>query len=223
MAYDGLDVPYNTRVARSANINGPYQSYQGTDLTNGGDAFPIITHPYKFSGDAGWVGISHCAIWEDGKGNWFYSSQGRFPVDYPVQTNWAPNAVMMGHVRRLLWTEDGWPVVLPERYGAVPEVAITESELVGEWENISLTYNYGKQCTSVNVTLNDDNTVSGGPFNNTKWSFDATKNILTIGQNKLCVAREVDWEAKPRHVTIVYAGYTPAGRGNPTTYWGKKK
>lgn len=223
MAYDGLDVPYNTRVARSANINGPYQSYQGTDLTNGGDAFPIITHPYKFSGDAGWVGISHCAIWEDGKGNWFYSSQGRFPVDYPVQTNWAPNAVMMGHVRRLLWTEDGWPVVLPERYGAVPEVAITESELVGEWENISLTYNYGKQCTSVNVTLNADNTVSGGPFNNTKWSFDATKNILTIGQNKLCVAREVDWEAKPRHVTIVYAGYTPAGRGNPTTYWGKKK
>ena len=90
-------------------------------------------------------------------------------------------------------------------------------------QNISLTYNYGKQCTSVNVTLNDDNTVSGGPFNNTKWSFDATKNILTIGQNKLCVAREVDWEAKPRHVTIVYAGYTPAGRGNPTTYWGKKK
>lgn len=36
---------------------------------------------------------------------------------------------MMGHVRSIRWTKDGWPLVMPERYGAVPKVAITEEEL----------------------------------------------------------------------------------------------
>lgn len=30
---------------------------------------------------------------------------------------------------------------MPERYGAVPKVAITEEELPGNWEHIDLTYN----------------------------------------------------------------------------------
>ena len=43
MAYDGLDVPYNTRVVRSKNVNGPYYTKSGTDVTsNGGQAFPQI-------------------------------------------------------------------------------------------------------------------------------------------------------------------------------------
>ncbi|MCM1224247.1 MAG: arabinan endo-1,5-alpha-L-arabinosidase, partial [Lachnospiraceae bacterium] len=40
LAYDGLDVPYNTRVVRSTKITGPYVGIDGTDVTNfGGDAF----------------------------------------------------------------------------------------------------------------------------------------------------------------------------------------
>ena len=216
MAYDGLDVPYNTRVVRSEKVDGPYYTIGGTNVTqSGGDAQPIMTHPYKFGNDHGWVGISHCAIWDDGNDNWYYASQGRYPNDYD---SWAPNAIMLGHVRRVLWTEDGWPVVLPERYGAVPQVAITEAELIGEWENINLGYSYGKQKTSTTITLKDDHTVSGSPFAGNAWSFDAAKNVLTIGSNKLTLARECDWEASPRKHTIVYAGITTT-----TTYWGKKK
>mgnify|MGYP007071178122 CR=1 FL=1 len=40
---------------------------------------------------------------------------------------------MMGHVRKIRWTEDGWPLVMPERYGAVPQDKIEESELIGNW------------------------------------------------------------------------------------------
>ena len=216
MAYDGLDVPYNTRVVRSQNIDGPYYSMSGTNVTsNGGDALPIMTHPYKFSGN-GWVGISHCAVFDDGKGNWYYASQGRFPTTAGGN---APNAVMLGHVRRILWTPSGWPVVLPERYGAVPTVAISESELVGTWSHITLAYDYAKQNTAVSITLKEDHTVSGAPFNNQKWSFDAQTNVLTVGSTSLVVARECDWEASPRHATIVYAGIPTGGK---TTYWGKK-
>lgn len=216
MAYDALEVPYNTRVMRSEKIDGPYYGINGANGTNGADAFPILTHPYKFGSDHGWVGISHCAVFDDGNGNWFYASQGRYPENYD---SWVPNAIMVGHVRTIRWTEDGWPLVMPERYGAVPQTAITEAEIAGTWEHITITYDYGKQNASQTFTLGADGKVTGSVFRNQTWSFDATKNIITIGAIKLYVQREVDWEANPRHATIVYAGLSADGK---QTYWGKK-
>lgn len=216
MAYDELSVAYNTRVVRSKNIDGPYVGIDGTDVTNnGGDAYPIVTHPYKFSKGYGWVGVSHCAVFDDGNGNWFFSSQGRFPAN--VGGNAYSNAIMMGQVRSIRWTEDGWPVVMPERYGAVPQAAITESELVGNWEHIDLSYNYAKQDVATTMTLAANHTVTAGTWTGATWSYDATSKVLTINGVKLYLQREVDWEASPRKATIVYAGYNAK-----KTYWGKK-
>ena len=216
MAYDELSVAYNTRVVRSKNIDGPYVGIDGTDVTNnGGYAYPIVTHPYKFSKGYGWVGISHCAVFDDGNGNWFFSSQGRFPAN--VGGNAYSNAIMMGQVRSIRWTEDGWPVVMPERYGAVPQAAITESELVGNWEHIDLSYNYAKQDVATAMTLAANHTVTSGTWTGATWSYDATSKVLTVNGVKLYLQREVDWEASPRKATIVYAGYNAK-----KTYWGKK-
>ena len=216
MAYDALEVPYNTRVCRSKNIYGPYLGIDGTDLTHtGGDMLPVVTHPYKFNGSYGWVGISHCAVFDDGNGNWYYASQGRYPEN--VAGNPYSNALMMGHVRSIRWTESGWPVVMPERYGAVPQVAITEDELVGNWEHIDLSYSYGKQKESSTMTLAADHTITAGSWKGGTWSYNADKQILTANGVELWLQRETDWEASPRTHTIVYAGYT-----NSKTYWGKK-
>ena len=216
MAYDALEVPYNTRVCPSKNIYGPYLGIDGTDLTHtGGDMLPVVTHPYKFNGSYGWVGISHCAVFDDGNGNWYYASQGRYPEN--VAGNPYSNALMMGHVRSIRWTESGWPVVMPERYGAVPQVAITEDELVGNWEHIDLSYSYGKQKESSTMTLAADHTITAGSWKGGTWSYNADKQILTANGVELCLQRETDWEASPRTHTIVYAGYT-----NSKTYWGKK-
>lgn len=216
MAYDELAVQYNTRVARSRTIDGPYYGIDGADVTNGANILPVVTHPYKFNNDYGWVGIAHCAVFDDGKGNWFYSSQGRLPNDVPGIN--ASNAVMMGHVRSIRWTTNGWPVVMPERYGNVPQVKITESELIGDWEHIDMSYSRGNQKTAVTMTLGEDHTITEGPWKNATWSFDEEKQILTANGVELCLQREVDWEASPRKHTIVYAGYTTA-----KTYWGKKQ
>lgn len=221
LAYDELSVAYNTRVVRSQNINGPYYNICGDNVSNGGDALPIVTHPYKFSNSDGWVGISHCAVFDDGQGNWFYCSQGRLPAG--VNNNPYSNALMMGHVRRILWTTDGWPIVLPERYGAVPQASIREEELIGQWENITLTYKYQQQIESVTFTLGENHTVTEGLSKGNTWSFDAENNTLTIGSRKLYLAREVDWEASPRRATIVYAGYDTYKSANmQRTFWGKK-
>jgi len=203
MAYDGLDVPYNTRVARSATIDGTYTGEY------------IMTHPYQFNDNQGWVGIAHCAVFDDGNGNFYYASQQRFPT---IASGNAPNAVMLGGVRSIQWQSNGWPVVMPERYAAVPQVAITTEELVGTWENIDLSYSYGNMKTSETMTLAAGGSVSGGTWNGKTWSFDASTNTLTINGIQLKVQRECDWEASPRKHTIVYAGTT----GNKT-YWGKKK
>jgi arabinan endo-1,5-alpha-L-arabinosidase len=215
LAYDQLDVAYNTRVCRSRNINGPYLGYSGIDITTGGDCFPIVTHPYKFNGHSGWVGISHCAIFQNpDTGDWYYSSQARLPAN--TNGNAYSNAIMMGHIRSIQWTEDGWPVVMPERYGAVPQTIIADNDLVGTWENITLNYVWGVQQTSVSLTLSANYTASGA-FNGT-WSYDANKKILTIGTTKLNVQRELNWEASPRVPTIVYSGLNSTGR----SLWGKK-
>lgn len=218
LAYDALDIPYNTRVARATNIEGPYLGMDGTDVTNnGGDLLPVVTHPYKFSNGYGWVGISHCCVFEDGNGNWFFASQGRFPAN--VGGNEYSNALMMGHVRSIRWTKEGWPLVMPERYGAVPQVDITENELIGDWEHIDLSYSYGKQKTSNKMTLAADHTVTEGTWKGTTWEYDSSNRILKFGNGvEVYLQRETDWEASPRTHTIVYAGYGT----NNKTYWGKK-
>lgn len=216
MAYDGLDVPYNTRVVRSTKIDGPYYGNEGTNVTQfGGEAYPIMTHPYKFGSDHGWVGISHCAVFDDGNDNWYYVSQQRFPNGYD---SWAPNAIMMGGVRKIMWTSDGWPVVMPERYGAVPQAPITDDDIVGTWEHVDLGYSYGNQKASSEMVFGANHKITSGIWSGGSWSLDAATGTLTANGVELKVMREADWEASPRKATIVYAGL-----GSKKTYWGKKK
>jgi len=225
MAYDPLEVSYNTRVVRSTNIEGPYYGITGRNFTNGeGDCYPIVTHPYKFNLSNGWVGISHCAVFQkENTDEWFYMSQGRLPEN--VGGNVYSNAIMMGHVRRIVWSpaspgepDNLWPIALPERYAAVPDYGtITRDSIVGTWEHINLRYRYAEQNTASALTLNANGTMSGALTGS--WSYDETKKQLTLGNVIVCVEREVDWEATPRCVTFVYAG---TEKNLNATCWGKK-
>ena len=228
MAYDALDVPYNTRVVRSSKIEGPYYDITGRNFTNGrGDCYPIVTHPYRFEDGYGWVGISHCCVFPEENGDgWFYSSQGRLPAN--VGGNAHSNAIMMGHVRRLVWCpasadepDNLWPIALPERYAGVPDDDIKKEDLVGRWEHIDLAYDYGKQRVSKEMVLKADGTMAGALKGT--WTYDAEKKWLTFNVDGkkvvVCVEREADWEASPRCATIVYAG---TEKSLNSTWWGKK-
>ena len=228
MAYDGLDVPYNTRVVRSDKIEGPYTDITGRNFTNArGDCFPIVTHPYRFSQGTGWVGISHCCIFQqNGTGDWFYASQGRLPNDAGGN---APNAVMMGHVRRIVWCPAAaddlsnlWPIALPERYAGLSKTPVKKADIPGTYEHINLKYNYGQQDIAENLVLNTSGSMSGALKGT--WSFDEGKQYLTLapdGGKKVVVvvAHEADWEASPRKATVVYAG---TEKSLNATWWGKK-
>lgn len=215
LAYDELSVAYNTRVARSTSITGPYVGMNGQDVSQGADAWPMITHPYKFNNHTGWVGISHCAVFQDdANGKWYFSSQGRLPENVPGIN--ASNAVMMGHVREMQWTSDGWPVVSPERYAGVPATELTTDKIAGTYEIITMNYQYRVMQTSVMVSLNANGTVGGGMTGS--WSYNSTNKEVLINGQKCKVFDSWDWESTPRKVTLAISGFTSDGK----TIWGKK-
>ena len=215
LAYDGLDVPYNTRVCRSKDIMGPYVGINGANVTAGADCWPMLTHPYGFNNHTGWVGISHCAVFQnpDTK-QWYFSSQGRLPEG--VAGINVSNAIMMGHVREIQWTEDGWPVIAPERYAGVPVTTITESSFIGTWEQITMNYQYKVIQKSATIYLTADKKVSGGVTGT--WSYDSSNKTLTVNGIKCKVSDAWDWESATRKVTLTYSGLTTAG----LPVWGKK-
>ena len=216
LAYDELSVAYNTRVARSRSITGPFLGINGANITNGADCWPMLTHPYSFNNHTGWVGFSHCSVFQnpDTK-EWFYASQARLPEGVPGIN--ASNAVMMGHVRAIQWTEDGWPVVDAERYAGVPKTTITEASFVGQWEQITMNYQYKTIQKSVTINLTADKKVSGALTG--IWSYDSVNKTLIVNGIKCKVSDAWDWEASTRKVTLSYSGLTADGR----PVWGKKK
>jgi arabinan endo-1,5-alpha-L-arabinosidase len=215
MAYDELSVAYNTRVARSTNILGPYYGKDGGNVSAGAECWPMITHPYKFNNHTGWVGISHCAVFQDDtNGKWFFSSQGRLPENVPGIN--VSNAVMMGQVREMAWTSDGWPVVSPERYAGVPQTTITAATIAGTYEIINMDYQYRTMQTSVMVSLNANGTVGGGITGT--WSYDSTNKAVTINGIECKVFDAWDWESSPRKVTLAISGTNAQGK----PLWGKR-
>ena len=77
-----------------------------------------------------------------------------------------------------------------------------------------------EQYGSVVITLQEEGTVVSNAWGEgTTWSFDADNNVLSIGDNKIYIQREVDWEKSPRGLTIVGGGYENGGR---ITNWMKK-
>ena len=96
---------------------------------------------------------------------------------------------------------------------------ITEEEIAGNWEHLSLTSSTGTQRTSETLTFDaGTHKISSGSWKDASWTFDAASQTITTSAGVvLYLQREVDWEATPRTHTIVYAA-----QGNKKTYWGKK-
>jgi len=219
IAYDWLQTKYNVRVGRSDSPQGPFLDYAGADINNNLDDSPMILAPYKFNGHSGWQGVSHCAVFKDGGSQYFMAHQGRPGID---------SYYMDLHVRPMYWTEEGWPIVSPERYAGVEQTAIASADLVGNYEQIILGYQvvpgYAAEQTNPNfqtsiaLKLNADGSMNTDSAS--RWTFSGSWLTLTWSNgftDKLHVERGRDWE-NSKTSTILLSGLNNSG----TAIWGKK-
>ncbi len=228
MSYDPLMTTYNVRVGRADKPEGPFIDFQGKDLRDTINHFPILTHPYRFENHPGWAGTGHCAVFSNEKGNFFMAHQSRLSPD---------NHLMVLHVREMKWTPDGWPVVSPERYAGSAQKSITKKLLAGNWEIIRVYESKherkleagqilwgenllqpGEADLSVKVNLQANGKISGKLAG--KWSFfPANKLSITVGNetlSNLIVFTGHDWENQTE--TLLFSGLDSKGR----SVWGKK-
>jgi arabinan endo-1,5-alpha-L-arabinosidase len=217
MAYDWLETKYNVRVGRSDSPEGPFYDFNGHDLNTEEDHGPMILAPYKFKDHGGWQGTSHVSVFSDND-QFYMAHQGRPGVD---------KFFMVMHVRKIFWTEDGWPVVSPERYAATAQTPVTSNELTGTWEAITLGYNivpgYANEQISpdfqvaVDLTLHADGTINNDAAST--WTFNAPRLELKRSgghTDNVIVGRGRDWENKKD--ALVFTGLNNEG----VAMWGKK-
>ncbi len=219
IAYDWLQTKYNVRVGRSDSPDGPFLDYNGNDINGEMDNLPMILAPYQFDDHSGWQGVSHPAVFTDDKGQYYMAHQGR-----PGENSF----FMVLHVRKIHWTEDGWPVVSPERYAAVEQDPITEEDLIGSYEQIIMGYQvvpgYAEEQTSpdfqysIDLQLNADGAINGDASN--QWSYEEPWLTMEFGNgftDKVYVEWGRDWENSVDK-TILFTGLNNEG----TAIWGKK-
>ena len=205
VSYGNLYNTYNVRVGRSDNPEGPYVDFFGVDMALSTDNTPMILKGYAFANHNGWQGTGHNGILErDGE---FYMMHNARPV---IDPNWSQL-----FVRKILWTNDGWPVVSPERYAGEVSQSVPESAIPGTWEHMQLPAGAG-----TNVTF-----LSGGWINtaggaDTWQMLDGTTMRLSWSNGAVVdtvkVSAAWDWENWNR--ALVYSGLNQAG----AAVWGKR-
>lgn len=132
VSYGSLFSDYQVRVARSRNITGPYVDHRGQDMTDttdpSGEPGLQITAGYRFPDGQGWFACGHNSVLHR-DGSWYMLHHAR--PEYG--RTWA-----YLHVRTLVWTEDGWPVVSPLLYSGETVQAIPKREISGQYDVIFL-------------------------------------------------------------------------------------
>ena len=231
VAYGDICYSYNTRIARSESITGPYVDYNGAPMLEAdGSVGTRIVAPYAFEKDKGWRGQGHCA-WAHNPdtGEDFLLTNGR-----TVEDEFARQIV-----RSVYWL-DGWPVLCPEiatadtvrtildedghavqASAAAPGLQVVPNDMIaGEYEIIVFA-RYKPQLeerevqeTSSRLTLGADGTVTGAYTGEWSRRDDNTITMTLDGrETTLIVTVAYDWE-RGRSGILVMSGLTAAGEVN---------
>lgn len=227
-SYDPLMTTYNVRVGRSDKAEGPFTDFFGKQLKDTTNNFPILTAPYRFDNHPGWAGTAHCSVFTTDDGRFFMAHQGRL----------SPHNLMMDlHVRQVFFTDDGWPVVSPERYAGTQPRRFRVADLVGEWEVIRVQEPLYERRLEAGQILWGEGELKEEEWNRSRklqfakggelangagsWAFVEDKQGLTLTLNgepidNLIVFAGHDWENEQE--TVLFTGLDARGR----SVWGKR-
>lgn len=147
VSYGWLGTNYNVRIARnsldntwaSETADEPHRKLEdqegrlvGTTFADqvkeGGSLDELwgykLIGSYKLGDGITYYGNGHNSVLHDDDGNWYL-------VDHSRKV---PDGYAALQVRKMLWTDEGWPVVSPLTYSGETEQAIPETMLYGTWD-----------------------------------------------------------------------------------------
>jgi len=219
VSYDSLFEDYNVRVGRADSITGPFLDYHGRDLDDCTHMpqFEIgnkIMGGYRFCEGEGWIAPGHNSVLKD-KDNYFILHHARPERDM----KWC-----YLHVRKMLWTNDGWPVVSPERYAGEELQNIPMDCIAGTWEIIVHSPEINGQVVAQTHELLKNGKM-GNEDNKDNWRFDGCftltleqydKDGELLSEAKVLLLPSWDWELN--RTTLVFTGMNSTG----ICIWGKK-
>lgn len=177
LSFGGLDSNggYNIRVCRSRNPDGPYEDALGQDMTACGGKPGTFFHDIDYEGYGVKLAGSYCFESIESDTNQFrlaYRSPGHNSAVREEETG---RYFLIFHTRfagtgesfsvrvhQMMMNEDGWPVVLPQRYaGEMPE-SVKPEDRPGLYKVILHGRDINaREHESVTVTLRADGTAEG--------------------------------------------------------------
>lgn len=228
VTYDNLTYTYNTRIARSKNINGPYTDYSGNNMASvqkldGSASYGTkILAPYAFSNSTGWVATGHCTIFQDKNGHQYVGSNNKLVEN---GTSW------LG-IRKLFYTEEGYAVLSPEWYAGEDYAAssdVSEANVyirptggAASWEIIRFPVenliNHTQYNSSTYELKNDFNVINPAGNKTGNWSLSADNMTIDFGEYTAKGKLLKGWDWDNWCETVLFTGIADDG----SAIWGKQ-
>lgn len=217
VSYDSLFDNYHVRVGRSDSIDGPYVDAAGhlmTDIRSDPNAVGNkILGSYKFGNARGWLAPGHNSVLKDGD-DYFIIHHARGDHD----KNWP-----YLHVRRLLWSKSGWPMVAPERYAGEQEQVLTRDVIPGNWDLIILKKDDHTQLKSKTVAFDVNGDIKD-ESGKSSWKFTPDNNLIInlcdpVGKKTVTYECKMlpAWDWENRTTALTFTGID----ANGVAIWGK--
>ena len=231
VSYGNLSNNYNVRVARSKSITGPYLDDQGrnmaTDSTGSldGDIGYKLTSGFQYPGGsndstgydgngAAWMGLGHCSVLNQ-DGTWILYCHSR------INNGYGGEAGLWMQCHQLLWSEEGWPLMVAAFYDGEQVQQVSPGAMVGTFQRIDLSKNDADLTrTATEMTFSPDGTFTSQAGSG-RWDF--------TGENQVCCfydSGRIDqlqvlpgWDQENGRGCYVIAGYD---QDTHLQVWGKK-
>ena len=216
-SYGSLSSDYNIRVARSKSVLGPYVDHNGREMTDLNDVDNSIGYMiacgYAFHEGTQYMAPGHNSVLRDFDGEWYL-------VHHIREKNFKGGEPSTMHVRKMYWSQDGWPLASPEIYSGEKLTSLSEKDIVGHYERIRLTPTtpQGIQVSTA-MELRADHTACFGVLTKATWEM-LNENVICVRFADTIEVYQVApaWDNELWKPTLILTGKDNQG----ICLWGKK-
>lgn len=216
VSYGSLSSDYNVRVGRADNIEGPYVDSNGNDMTdisnsNHNEVGNKVLGGYKFGDSEGFMAPGHNSVLND---------NGDYYIAHHVRTEKKTDWFYL-NIRKILWSEDGWPMISPERYAGEKEEKIEKDAIIGNWQLILQDKNVNEIIPSLQYEFKGNNKIKSEKQSG-KWELTGDNNIIiemsNNGEKTKYNGKVIpSWDFENEKSTLVFTAIDKNG----VALWGK--